>query len=427
MTGEAAASEKYEHLMADRELLTSLMEAAAKGDTEELRAVTRKIESRYEGQCKDLGNAARAELLLGFKDATGRSVAHFAALGGSIETLAEVLELCPGAGNVGDKSGKTPLFVAASLGNLAAVELLIDKGALVNAEAEGGGTPLHEAVYAGKTDAVKLLLAHGATVNKVSSLGTPVQIAAVTLQLEILKLLLEAGADPNMLAQQALSAASPFPPALILAASKGATDAVKLLLENGADPDCTDSEGFTPLHCTAEANSLACSKLLLDHGADWGAVARDGTTPLDLARRHNSTVVAKHLEALGINPKPKRPVLFPPIAGSEQSACPAASASEARSSRAPIVIELDANLECPKEVMVKVERLKDEGNAAFRQNKFSLAKEKYSQAISACPRAEDAKELLAVLFSNRSFANENLKDAEGALQDAQVVLAETAS
>ncbi|KAL8272555.1 hypothetical protein Esti_003554 [Eimeria stiedai] len=379
MTGEVAASAKYERLMADRELLTCLMEAAAKGKIEELRAVIQKVEARYEGHCDEGGKAAKAELLLGFKDATGRSVAHFAALGGSVETLEKVLELCPGAGNVEDKGGKTPLFAAASLGNVAAVKLLLDKGAHVNAEAEGGNTPLHEAVYAGKTDAVKLLLTHGATVNKVSSLGTPVQIAAVTLQVEILKLLLEAGADPNTLAGQALSATSALPPALILAASKGATDAVKLLLENGADPNCTDSEGFTALHCAAEANSLTCSQLLLDYGADWVAVSRDGTTPLDLARRHNSTAIAKQLEALGVNPKPKRLVLFPPIAGPEQPASSAASACEARASRASVVIELDANLEFPNEVMVKVEKLKEEGNAAFRRNKFALAKEKYSQ------------------------------------------------
>ncbi|KAL8428909.1 hypothetical protein ACSSS7_006917 [Eimeria intestinalis] len=349
MTGEAMGAARYEHLMADRELLTTLMEAAANGKPDELRAVAQKIEARYAGHCKEGGGeAARLEdLLLGFRDGTGRSVIHFAALGGSVETLKEV--------------------------------------------------------------------------NKISSLGTPVQIAAVTLQLDTLKLLLESGADPNMLAGQAVSVASPFPPALILAASKGANDVVKLLLEKGADPDCTDSEGFTPLHCAAEANSLTCSQLLLDYGADWGAVARDGTTPLDLARRHNSTAVAKQLEALGVNPNPKRPVLFPPVASPEhQPASSSASEGEACRSRVPMVIELDANHKCPKDVMVKVEKLKDEGNAAFRQNKFTLAKEKYSQALNVCPRAEAAKELLAVLYSNRSFVNENLKDAEGALQDAQV-------
>lgn len=104
-------------------------------------------------------------------------------------------------------------------------------------------------------------------------MGTPLQIAAVTLEKEILHLLLSAGADPNAPAAGDLPD-DPFPPALILAASKGARDIVKILLEGGADPDCVDSEGFTPLHCAAEANCPACTQLLLDAGADWGAVAR---------------------------------------------------------------------------------------------------------------------------------------------------------
>lgn len=110
-------------------------------------------------------------------------------------------------------------------------------------------------------------------VSKISSLGTPIQIAAVTLQKDMLELLLKAGADPDSPAGEG-SSNSPFPPALVLAASKGACDIVKLLLECGANPDSADSEGFTPLHCAAEVDSPACAQLLLDSGADWGAVAK---------------------------------------------------------------------------------------------------------------------------------------------------------
>lgn len=109
-------------------------------------------------------------------------------------------------------------------------------------------------------------------VNKISTLGTPLQIAAVTHQKDVLELLLEAGANPN------IAATSPgsVPPALILAASKGASDIVQLLLQFGADPDAADSEGFTPLHCAAEANCASSVQFLLKSGADWGAIARVG-------------------------------------------------------------------------------------------------------------------------------------------------------
>lgn len=143
---------------------------------------------------------------------------------------------------------------------------------------------------------------------------------------------------------------------------------------------------------------------------------------------------------------------------SDAKAEPSAEANTAD----PVVTTLEDNLPFPEEVVVKVEKLKNEGNTAFRQDKFSLAKEMYSQvcsgagghgqpmsstvlfifpinksqsawlkaghvglssfqAIDACPRASAARELLGVLFSNRSFTNEHLKDAEGAKRDAQAV------
>ena len=153
--------------MADRDLLTSLMEAAANGNLELLRSVIQKIEERYADHIHGGEIAAKADVLLGFKDGNGRTVAHFAALGGSRDALELLIQLCPAAVKSRDNSGKTPLFTSATLGDLASIELLLDNGAEVNIESEGGGTPLHEAVYAGKVAAVKLLLDRGAAVSQV--------------------------------------------------------------------------------------------------------------------------------------------------------------------------------------------------------------------------------------------------------------------
>lgn len=51
----------------------------------------------------------------------------------------------------------------------------------------------------------------------------------------------------------------------------------------------------------------------------------------------------------------------------------------------------------------------------------------FSQAIKECPRIEAVRELLGALYSNRSFANEHLKDQQGALDDAQAVRRNAAS
>lgn len=111
--------------------------------------------------------------------------------------------------------------------------------------------------------------------NTASDMGTPIQIAAVTQQKEILELLLSHGADPNGVPSADASSApsSPFPPALILAASKNECAILKLLLEKGADPNAADAEGFTALHCTAESNCASCTQCLLSSGANWGMLA----------------------------------------------------------------------------------------------------------------------------------------------------------
>lgn len=168
-----SSEDKYGSLMADRALLTSLMEAAASGNKDSLLSVVRKVEERYgtqassntEGGAAAVGDSLSPGVLLGFRDAHGRTVAHFAALGGAPDVLELVIKLCPSAVNVKDNSGKTPLFTAASLGHVKSLELLLNRGADVGASSEGGSTALHEAVYAEKAAAVKLLLEHGSNVS----------------------------------------------------------------------------------------------------------------------------------------------------------------------------------------------------------------------------------------------------------------------
>ncbi|MEO1980627.1 MAG: acyltransferase family protein, partial [Fuerstiella sp.] len=58
--------------------------------------------------------------------------------------------------------GATALSTAAAHGNVAAIELLIDNGADVNARNRDGATPLHAAAMYGRAAAVRVLIQHGA-------------------------------------------------------------------------------------------------------------------------------------------------------------------------------------------------------------------------------------------------------------------------
>ena len=76
-------------------------------------------------------------------------------------------------------------------------QLLVSKGADVNAEAAGGYTPLHVASRLGNPEMVSFLLTHGANINAKDTRATPLAAAVVQGHLEVVKLLLEHGADFN--------------------------------------------------------------------------------------------------------------------------------------------------------------------------------------------------------------------------------------
>ena len=102
---------------------------------------------------------------------------------------------------------------------------------------------------------------------------TPLMRAALEGNLASMKMLLDAGADPNL--SKLHTGATP----LLWAAND--LEKVRLLLVRGAKPDTRTSEGTTPL--IAAAMFRGCTpvlRALLDAGADPNAANRDGSTPL---------------------------------------------------------------------------------------------------------------------------------------------------
>ena len=76
--------------------------------------------------------------------------------------------------------GGTPLIWAAVTGQTEAIELLIGRGADVNALSQDGGTALHASAFLGHDSAVELLLRNGAKVNATNYRGsTPLDVATL--------------------------------------------------------------------------------------------------------------------------------------------------------------------------------------------------------------------------------------------------------
>jgi ankyrin repeat protein len=90
---------------------------------------------------------------------------YSAIVNGDAEKIRRILETNPSLISSRDFNDRTPLHVAAIYWRLRSVEVLLDKGADVNAKDGVGCTPLHLAAGLRKRDTVEVLLAHGADVN----------------------------------------------------------------------------------------------------------------------------------------------------------------------------------------------------------------------------------------------------------------------
>jgi ankyrin repeat protein len=215
--------------------------------------------------------------------------------------------------------GSTPLLVATVRGEVPLALFLLEQGADPNI-ADTGFTPLHWAAGSwqngfanasyGFTDAmsgipdrqqklqiIKALLAHGANVNARmtsrpvgfggygSPVGaTPFFLASAVPDIEVMRLLLAAGADPALMANDN---ATPLLAATSLNRQTGiyaeteeqAIEAVKLLMELGADPKGVNSFGESALFGPSYRGWNKLIQLLVDHGANVNAMSKAELTP----------------------------------------------------------------------------------------------------------------------------------------------------
>jgi ankyrin repeat protein len=193
--------------------------------------------------------------------------------------------LCGGqqsAGQAGSNELNEGLIQAAAAGNAAAVEELLQQGADINAQGRFGNTPLMMAVQSDKVDMVKLLLKKGADPD---GLGGAALLTAIDGDnLEIVKLLLEGGANTDVAENDGTTP-------LTKAVQRNHTAMVKLLLEKGANPNTWSP----PLYFAAGQGDVEVVRLLLDHGADINETNANQTTALHQATLNGRAAVVKLL------------------------------------------------------------------------------------------------------------------------------------
>lgn len=150
-------------------------------------------------------------------------------------------------------------------------------------------TNLMKAVQKNDAARVAALIADGADVDELDPNGdAPLVMAAYLGHTEVVKLLLEAGADvtavdPGMKAT-----------ALHAAAYAGRTEAAALLVQHGIDINRQGPKnGYTALHDAIWENNIDTAKVILDAGADLTLKSHSGETPLDFAKsKHRREIIA---------------------------------------------------------------------------------------------------------------------------------------
>ncbi|KAJ3687174.1 hypothetical protein LUZ61_016338 [Rhynchospora tenuis] len=171
-----------------------------------------------------------------FLTARGETPLCYAAMKGCIAT-ARYLISCGANPIVSEKDGITPLHYAAQCGHVKLVKYLLSLGVPVDITLNyANGAPLLIAASSGKASTVEVLLQHHADVNGATSPDhTPLFFSVRAGSLECTRLLIKAGADPNLKCP------------LGIAVQGGSVEIIKCLLEAGADPNLRNVCGWSPI------------------------------------------------------------------------------------------------------------------------------------------------------------------------------------
>ena len=311
---------------------TPLMEAARRGNLAVVRLLLAggagpNLQEANAGQSalmwaiSEHHGAVTAELVrhgadINVRSKNGFSAISFAAQQEDTDSIRTLLDAGANVNDVAPKSGLTPLLIASAMGRTKTVVLLLDKGADPNVVAANGYTPLHLAAKRrGALAIVSALLAHKAnpnvrltakkpieTVNGITLNGaTPLALACDINNFDVVKALVEGGADPlipteeettpvMMAAGAAIYATRPRSPAERALAVK----TVKFLVEHGSRVNGAGQFGWTAIHSAAYMGLNDVIEYLAGKGANLDAKDEFGQTPLSIANTTLTKEVSTH-------------------------------------------------------------------------------------------------------------------------------------
>lgn len=268
------------------------------------------------------------------RDCNGRTVLMYTGYGCSINAAKRLVK--SGADiNAVDNEGSNVFIHAASCGCIKLMEYLLSLGVNINTQND----PLRYTAIINvcqtlkymKTPAVtvKFLIDHGADVNRVTASGySALTYAVIEQDIEIVKLLLKAGADPRInnydasVIEYAFKSNNKkliriifdsvkdvkgkwdyrYTPLIYSVWNEEMFDILQYIVERGADVNERSLTGYgyrTPLMYAAERNNLKALEYLLKKGADFRLKDQDGKTALMLAAEKENTSAVEILKRAG--------------------------------------------------------------------------------------------------------------------------------
>jgi ankyrin repeat protein len=202
---------------------------------------------------------------------------------GDLAKVGQLLQSNPGLASAKDDNGLSAVLLAIYYGQPdIAKRLARDRDDL----------SIFESTALGKLDRIEeLVKAIPESVNAVSTDGfTPLGYAAYFGHLEAARMLLEHGANPNVVSKNDLSVAP-----LHSALAGGQTAIALLLIEKGANTNLQNGDGWTPLHYAADIGDAEIANLLIEIGADHALKNNDEKTAamlaVDVGHEHVADVI----------------------------------------------------------------------------------------------------------------------------------------
>jgi ankyrin repeat protein len=210
------------------------------------------------------------------------------------------------------------LFIAIKKGDRVAVtQMLTADPALVNARNTNGLSAVLTAAYFQQRDIVKYLVKQGADLNLFEACAAgvlerveeilkehpeqvnefapdgfqPIGLAAFFGHTSVVKFLLVMNADFDTPSRNGLKVTP-----LNSAAAGGRIEIVRLLLARGADPNMRQADDFVPLHAAAQNGQHEMVELLLKHGADKSLKNKEGKSACDIALESGHQELAEFLK-----------------------------------------------------------------------------------------------------------------------------------